>query len=296
MRKIVSKYGELIPKDSYEKPRDKYKQSVVYYDSGALKSVYLEEPIQVSTCIGTINAELITFYEDQNIKRVFPLYGQVSGYWTEEEEYKLAVPVSVVYNQIKATVKVLTVSLYHNGALRSITLWKGEHFDVTLPCGHIYARLGASFYESGELKSIEPEKGTLVSTAIGAIEAYDNNPIGINADNNSLVFYKNGEVKSVLTIKTGIIIRDKIGGEYTIKATKRRSLLSYDQYEYVPLQIMFTNEGIEVKDSKGNIVSYSYQLHSIETFQNKVINNEMTCTACEQCGLCKQPIKRTSQL
>ena len=39
---------------------------------------------------GDYQAELITFYEDGNVKRVFPLYGQISAYWSVEEEMEQA--------------------------------------------------------------------------------------------------------------------------------------------------------------------------------------------------------------
>ena len=45
-------------------------------------------------------AEQVSFYESGALKRIFPLNGTLSGYWTQEDEAKLATPLTLVFNQI----------------------------------------------------------------------------------------------------------------------------------------------------------------------------------------------------
>ncbi len=87
---INTRYGNLLPCSGASDYRKKHRCAVCYYDSGALKSVYLEEPQVLSFPSGDYQAELITFYEDGSAKRIFPLYGQISAYWSIEEEAEYA--------------------------------------------------------------------------------------------------------------------------------------------------------------------------------------------------------------
>ena len=71
-------------------------------------------------------------------------------------------------------------------------IWKqGESFPV---------RIGIAFYESGDIKSIEPAKECRIQTPIGVITAYDSMAYGIHGDANSLEFYENGSIKKCKTV------------------------------------------------------------------------------------------------
>jgi hypothetical protein len=51
-----------------------------------------------------------------------------------------------------------------------------------------------------ELESLEPSEPMGIQTPIGVIIAFDPNAVGINADSNSLVFNKNGNVTAITTV------------------------------------------------------------------------------------------------
>ena len=90
MDKVKTRYGDLTPYSGASDYRKKFRFAVDHYDDGALKSVYLEETQVLSFPAGDFQTELITFYEDGNAKRIFPLYGQISAYWSIEEEVETA--------------------------------------------------------------------------------------------------------------------------------------------------------------------------------------------------------------
>jgi len=191
--------GELVPAYT-ETHRRKNKYSVEFYQCGALKKIALDEIQKVKTPLGELPAELVTFFETGEIKRVFPLDGKISGLWTEQEEKKLAIPLSFELPFTAFTAIIGGIAFYQSGVIRSITLFPGETVPVATSCGEIKARGGFSMYESGKLESLEPSVPAVIQTPIGALTAFDPNAIGINADINSLVFDENGKVITLTTV------------------------------------------------------------------------------------------------
>ena len=195
---LATHVGELIPAYT-ETHRRKNKYSVEFHKSGMVKAVALNEAQKIQTPIGEFPAELVTFFESGELNRFFPLDGKISGMWTEEEEKKLATPLSFKLPFTSFTAIIGGVAFYKNGDIRSITLFPGETVKIATKYGDITARNGFSLYESGKLESLEPADPTTIKTPIGAFAAFDPNAIGINADSNSLVFDEEGRISALTT-------------------------------------------------------------------------------------------------
>lgn len=196
---IVTEYSELktdigilIPNYSYSDGRKKYRESVAFYQNGKMRSIYLEEQTQVPTSIGEIKAELITFYENGQIKRIFPLYGQITGYWPEEAEFALAEELEIELLGKREICKPQCIHFYPSGALRSITIWPETTLEIDTKYGTVKTRVGVEVYENGCLKSIEPMFGTKLQTEHGIYHPYNPRAFTMHADNNSLKFDENG--------------------------------------------------------------------------------------------------------
>lgn len=223
MKKMVidTPLGKLIPFYEITDGRQKNRPSVEYYKSGALYSVYLQEQTVVKTPAGDMPAELITFYESGAVKRVFPLYGQLSGFWTEDQEYGLATSQTFIVQGKGVAVKPMCVHFYESGKIASITIWPKERMKISTRYGEITTDLGVEFYESGQIKSIEPILGTKIfvplsekNTVMAGLESSDGKPewnggvlypfyslaFRMHADDNSLKFDIRGHISEVKTV------------------------------------------------------------------------------------------------
>ena len=223
MRKTVidTPLGKLIPFYEITDGRQKNRPSVEYYKSGALYSVYLQEQTVVKTPAGDMPAELITFYESGAVKRVFPLYGQLSGFWTEDQEYGLATVLPFMVQGKRVLVKPLCVHFYESGKIASITIWPKERMKISTRYGEITTDLGVEFYESGEVKSIEPILGSKIivplsekNTVMAGLVSSDGKPdwndgvlypfyslaFRMHADDNSLKFDLRGRIIEIKTV------------------------------------------------------------------------------------------------
>jgi antitoxin component YwqK of YwqJK toxin-antitoxin module len=190
---LVTHTGELVP--SYmETNRRKNKYSVEFYKNGMIKAIALNEMQEIQTPIGEFPAELVTFYETGELKRFFPLDGQISGMWSEQDEKALAIPLSFDLPFTSFTAIISGVAFYQSGNIRSITLFPGETISIKTEFGEILTRNGFSLYESGKLESLEPAAPTLIKTQAGRLNAFDPDAVGIHADVNSLVFGEDGDV------------------------------------------------------------------------------------------------------
>ncbi|MGB4658292.1 MAG: hypothetical protein WBI07_03815 [Mobilitalea sp.] len=283
---LNTEVGYLTPKYLYSDVRSKYRNSLSFYPSGKIKSIYLENATVIMTPIGAIKAELLTFYEDGSIHRLFPLYGQVSGYWSEEEEMKKIQPSREKINGIIFTAKIITYCFYPSGIVKSLTFYEDREMEVITPIGVMKIRIGISFYENGEISSVEPYKETVIDTVIGKIYAYDNAPIGVHGDENSLKFTKNGKIKSVKTIMTGLDIKSMEDKGTQILPKRRRSFMDFEKYEMVPIEIAFSEEKLEIQDSDGWVNEYLLQDNRISTVYNILYKSETGCSDCASCKEC----------
>lgn len=269
---LKTSLGNLIPKYRYEEVRDKYRNSLAFYPDGSLKSLYMEERAFVQTPLGMIKGELVTFYQNGALHRIFPLYGQISAYWSEEEEYKLAEKIKFpLPSQITLDNSVSCICFYASGAIKSITLWMKNEF-ITVPTlyGNLKGRIGISFYENGMVKSMEPAAGTIVDTSIGKIEAFDNNPVGIHGDCNSLQFDEEGKIISLITSMTGISAVGRDGKEQIIAPQIQQSVLELDSWIVAAIKITLGEKEIAITDSNDKVQVFSFKDYAIGTFRNRV--------------------------
>lgn len=279
---VMTHAGELVPAYN-ETPRRKYKPSVEFYKSGMIKAVALDERQELETPIGELPAELVTFYETGEIKRVFPLDGKLSGFWSEEDEKALNIPLNFDLGFSRFCANIGGICFYKNGAIRSITLFPGETISVETLYGQIFVRTGVSLFEDGALQSCEPALPTMIVSPIGKITVFDHNAVGVTADSNSLNFNERGKVASLISgyNKIGVQTADEALLWYSPKIIPPPC---EDEDETVSgLKISFTSDGVSF-NNEGRMFSYKDSGFTVLPF----LNGMPTCspTDCANCSLC----------
>ena len=91
----------------------------------------LDQKIPIWTTVGLIPAEKIIFYPGDKIKRIFPLNGKLSGYWTEENEYGLTEKLDITSNRVKISAKFINLSFYINLYVKDIKIIRLKFLDCT---------------------------------------------------------------------------------------------------------------------------------------------------------------------
>lgn len=280
-------HGEVyIPRYREEDCRTRSRSAVKFYEDGKLKSIYLDGQQEINTPIGKMKAEMVSFYESGRLLRVFPVFGQISGFWSEEEEAELlsASEITIASQIIKA--KISCFHFHESGNLKSVTLWPGERINVMTPVGKMNVRLGISFYENGAIESVEPSQPTGVMYQDCKIYAYDNHPIGVHGDSNSLCFYEDGNLKALKTSVSEVLL-SAYGKETIIKPEYKTSLLDLEEEEIVPIKLEFQNNRLLIFDADGETHDFSmeeYQLKSKFILQN--LNFADDCKDCSTCNKC----------
>lgn len=244
---LTTEAGELVPQYSTDDLRRKTVQAVYFYENGNVKSLPLEDKTLVFTPAGIISAEMLTFYESGKVKRVFPLNGKLSGYWTQEDEEGLAEIITLETPIGTIAARLISICFYENGAVRSITLWPSDTISCKTPAGLIKVRTGVSFSPEGRIESLEPAEPAMVATPAGKITAYDPDAVGIHGDSNSLVFDESGNVTKVVTTLTTITATNKSGTERAFIPEYRESLCGDGDREMVPMHISFDPEGVTLQ-------------------------------------------------
>lgn len=245
---VKTKYGFFTACSDASDLRKKYRIPVEYYPDGTVRSIYLQEPEEVTLPEGRFQAELMTFYEDGSIKRVFPLYGQLSSYWNVEDEIEDAPEYVFTINDQNISIRPQCIYFYPSGKIRSITLWPVDSITVDTPAGTVTSKLGIELYEDKTIRSIEPAFGTVLSTGFGDAKPFMVRKHMMHAEDASMKFDKDGNLASFTTLKTKV----EVDGE-TYKAGDYRS----------PLIICFGDDVIEIRGA--------HNLNRrIDTLQNKV--------------------------
>lgn len=278
---VKTPYGDLIPQYQDYGVRRKSLRSLSFFKNGNIKYISLQEQIILQTSIGPIPAEYLSFYEDMSLRRVFPLDGKMSGYWSEEDEYELAESMEFKLSIGHFRCKVIGVHFYKNGNLKSITLWPKSKVEISTPFGLISARIGVALYEDGSLKSLEPRIPTNINTPIGIITAYDVAALGINGDINSLCFSSKGELAALTTSSDFVRVWDSKGFVTEYAPELRPSVTGDGEFEVVPLRIEFTeNKVVFNYIHEYEIEKYSF---SIGKAFGKV---KQYCSSCSMCTGC----------
>lgn len=274
-------FGTLIPQYTTEGVRKKYIKALTLYHNGNLKRLSLEQQMPVKTPAGVLKAELLTFYESGNIKRIFPLNGKISGYWTEENEFELAEAISLTLPFGRADKKIIGIHFYEDGSIRSLTLWPKEYLTAAVAGRKAKVRYGISFYQGGRVKSMEPAYPLLTETPVGQIAAFDINAIGINGDENSLEFWEDGRVKSLVTSTDSIRARSKKNGKETvIRPFFRPSTVKDEEEEIVPVRIAFREKECTLYGKADSVFAYEEYDFEIENF---AVTPKAGCSDCGSC-------------
>ena len=238
----------------------------------------LQEAALIETRYGKISAELVMFYNDELLKKLFPLNGKLSGYWGEKDEYALAGDLELQLPCGTISAKVINLVFYKNGNIKSLTLWPQEAVEVTTPAGLMRIKVGIAFYEDGAVKSIEPAKPYAVDTKIGKIWAYDNDPEGIMGDINSLQFDRSGAVTALCTTNNVITVNTASGEEVCYAPSEKESLCSEGVGVTVPLQIEFTDGKIRFNKSASDEYNFLDCTFDVTPYEKKAANPFYVCS------------------
>jgi len=247
---IKTIYGNLVPQYDGAELRRKYKRSLSFFVNGNLQSISFQDQTIIDTSIGKLPAELVVFYENGNIKRIFPLNGKITAYWTEENEYKLAENLDFSFKFGTYKMKIIGVNFYEDGNVKSMTLWPKDFIEIVSPCGIIETRIGVALYPNGNIKSCEPRKQTLINTRIGELHAFDVEAIGINGDTNSLNFYEDGNLKSFRTSLDTITVKDGNGNVIIHEPGSKTNKFNPLAMDVVPLGIVFSLDKIKINENE----------------------------------------------
>lgn len=231
--------GPLPAQHSTDDLRRRTVQALSFHPSGALRALPLERPTRIATPAGPMDVELVTFHADGSLCRAFPLNGKLSGYWTQEDEGRLARPVDLVTPLGLVRAKIIGACFAPGGQFLSLTLWPGETLEVETPVGALSARVGVSFQIDGSLRSLEPARPQNVPTPAGLIQAYDLDAVGICGDVNSLGFAPDGTVSRVSTSLTRVLASDPEEKELGFIPSSRESLCGDSEREPVPMRLEF---------------------------------------------------------
>ncbi|MBO4242359.1 MAG: hypothetical protein J5883_03690 [Clostridiales bacterium] len=234
MEKIETRYGSFTACSDSSDLRKKYRCPVEYHRNGNVRSLYLQDITEVTLPAGTFQAELMTFYEDGTIKRLFPLYGQISGYWSVEDEISSAPEYRFTVNGHRLTMRPQCIYFYPSGKIRSVTLWPNDSITVNTPQGPVTTKLGFEIYENGNIRSIEPSFGTRYSTEYGEADPFIIRNHMLHAEDASTGFDENGNLVRFATFNTKVEINGR----------------SYKAKDYRSPLIIFPGEGaIGIKGS-----------------------------------------------
>lgn len=247
MDTIITQHGRFTPQHTSDDLRKREIQPVGYHECGTVKSIPLETQTTVTTPGGEMPAELVTFHENGVLNRVFPLNGRLSGYWSQEDEAGLAVPVQLNTPVGPVTAIIISVGFYDTGALRSLTLWPGETVCIETPAGVIESRIGVCFTPDGQLRSVEPARPLSIQTPAGDIKAFDPDAVGVNGDCNSLVFDRDGTVMSVTTTLTKLTAVHENGTTTSFTPQTRESLCGDSETEVVPMTLGFDPARVSIR-------------------------------------------------
>jgi hypothetical protein len=231
--------GTLVPQFTASTLRKRQLPAISFHPSGMIRNLPLEEAVMISSPLGDMPAEQVTFYDSGAVRRVFPLNGTLSGYWTEEDEAALARPLAL--DTPLGPVQAAPVCVYFSpeGNLRSLTLWPGTVIDVPTPLGSIPVRTGIAFYDSGALRSVEPARPVAVPTPVGELVAFDQDALGICGDQNSLRFCENGALMGLTTAAHAFDVELENGRRKNLSPPLRRHPCDGERMEAGPIVLEF---------------------------------------------------------
>lgn len=285
MNMVVTHAGELVPAYTAT-DRRKNKASISYHKNSVIKSVYLEEQTEIETPIGTLPVEYVTFYDTGEIHRVFVSDGQLSGFWSEEDESQYAIPLTFDFDFTKFTAKTNGICFYKSGAIKSITLYPGEEIEVKTPAGKMKTEIGFSLYENGDLESIEPASEVLINTPIGMFTASDSMAVGVNADSNSMKFDEKGTLVSFKTSDQRIVVTTAEGSFKIFMPAEAPHPLLDNRTMKVPMEVSFdfAKDTVTIKTDRTG----EFSMENDKFVIHQLPKDEPGCSPvdCATCSIC----------
>lgn len=258
---------KLVPLYGFLDERRKEFPPVKVFKSGNIRSISLSKTTCINTTVGSFEVEKITFYEEGQINRMFLLDGKLSGYWSEDDEYNLAKPYKLNFEFSSFEAKIISLHFYKTEELKSVTLWPKERIRLNIGEYNFAGRIGFSLYQNGKIQSCEPFRQVSLNTPIGIIEAYDINALGIHGDSNSLNFYEDGTIKSLITSTNTITISTAYGDNIFHSPKKIRLYSNSEILDTITLKVEFTEKKVIIDDK------YEYDIaenkFKIESFGEK---------------------------
>ncbi len=292
--KITIGDNTFIPRYLPMDARSRDKETIEYYPSGEVKSIYLASIHTVMLPSGKTNAEYVTFYKEGQIHRIFPVYGKLSGYWFEEDEKRFLQESTHVIGEYSYRGMFSCICCYPSGKVKSLTIWPGESITIMYNQKKVAVKNGISFYEDGAVKAFEPNNPISIKHGTGIYLAYDPLAIGISGDYTSFSLYPNGEVRSLKTALTGICYvkeNDKKEGgglnEIQHRVQPEFVMGPYDMSEQILMSMLieFTEDELCITDSNKHIERVS--LRQIKETYLVTENIEyITCGECSSCSKC----------
>ena len=249
-------YGELVPQFEAEDMGRRSLKPLCFYRDGTPKSIPLQSQTLIDTPVGTLPAELVTFYASGALKRIFPLDGRLSGFWSWQNELKLAEHLEFDSPSGRLRARVIAFRFHESGVLKSLTLWPAEALDIMTPAGMVKTRKGVAWHEDGSVRSVEPMKKMPVMTPLGRMTAYDSEPNGIHGDTNSLSFGPGGELTGLSTVDEMIEVR--FGDEVRILSPGVKNNACGDERKVsVPMQVRFHGDRLWIAGREAEVFSAS---------------------------------------
>ncbi|MGL1890974.1 MAG: hypothetical protein OCD02_05070 [Spirochaetaceae bacterium] len=242
--KIKTSIGTIIPVYNVEDMGRKKLTPIKFDLDGNIKSLQLQDVKKIKTSIGMFLTEFITFYASGEMCRLFQLNGKLSGFWSEQNEYDLAKTIKISTPIGDIIGKPIYIHFYKSGELKSITFWPKERVSVQGEYGLFEIKTGISFHPCGSLKSYEPVEPIIVHTALGNIEAFDPDPVGINGERNSLEFNTSGDILRLSTIKSQVMVIDDDGNSEIFAPVEIISRCNDELFVIQPLNIEFSDDEV----------------------------------------------------
>lgn len=277
--------GMLTPRYGPETVRSKYGKAIGFYPNGSIRRIALEKMTGVQSPIGEFPAELITFYENETICRIFPLNGKITGFWSEEDEEKLMAPLHFKFYFGEYIAKIISVHFYESGSIQSVTFFPNEKIEMSLPFGKVLGRTGFSLYEDGALQSMEPAEPTPVPTPIGTLHAFAGSCAGITADQNSLGFAENGAVVRLSTVTDKIVVQTPDARLEPIAPLQKTNPLDGQSVLTLPVKVEFSTDSVRFISEKSRSYPLAACAFSILSVPYTAVS--LNCSNCNECsGFC----------
>lgn len=249
-------FGVLTPQHRPEEPRRSQVKPLLFHPDGGLRSLPLQDKAWVDTPLGRVQAELITFYPTGELCRVFPTDGELSAYWSWEDEMGLVAPQSVATPLGRVERRFSCLHFYPSGKLKSMTLWPEDHIPVPAAGRMVESRIGVAFYEHGAVRRLEPDRPTRVPTPIGELTAFDPDALGIHGDSGSLALSPDGSVEELLTVHDRIEASGP-GFREVCEPRMRPGECNPDVLEPEPMLVAFEPGGVRLGGDPARFFDYA---------------------------------------